>query len=76
MGSPHKDESTEAEHRGGATRIRVEGSVMAVSYTHLDVYKRQFLTGSAMTKGAASAGAPEWARVIRSVASRRSHTER
>jgi len=28
MGGPHKDESTETEHRGGATRIRVEGSVM------------------------------------------------
>lgn len=28
MGGPHKDESTEAEHRDGATRIRVEGSVM------------------------------------------------
>ena len=26
MGGPHKDESTEAEHRDGATRIRVEGS--------------------------------------------------
>ena len=28
MGGPHKDESTEAERRGGATRIRTEGSVM------------------------------------------------
>jgi hypothetical protein len=28
MGGPHKDESTEAERRGGATRIRAEGSVM------------------------------------------------
>jgi hypothetical protein len=28
MGSPHEDESTEARHRGGATRIRGEGSVM------------------------------------------------
>jgi hypothetical protein len=28
MGGPHKDESTEAEHRGGATRSRAEGSVM------------------------------------------------
>lgn len=28
MGGPHKDESTEAEHRDGATRTRVEGSVM------------------------------------------------
>src|SRR5438309_1085975 len=28
MGASHKDESTEAEHRDGATRIRIEGSVM------------------------------------------------
>jgi hypothetical protein len=28
MGGPHEDESTEAERRGGATRIRGEGSVM------------------------------------------------
>jgi hypothetical protein len=28
MGGPHKDESTEAEHRDGATRIRIEGSIM------------------------------------------------
>ena len=26
----HKDESTDAEHRGGAARIRDEGSVMEV----------------------------------------------
>jgi hypothetical protein len=26
--APIRDESTETEHRGGATRIRVEGSVM------------------------------------------------
>ena len=25
---PHKDQSTDAEHRGGATRSSVEGSVM------------------------------------------------
>ena len=28
VGGPHKDESTEAGHRGGAARIRDEGSVM------------------------------------------------
>jgi len=28
MGGPHKDESTEAGRRGGATRSRDEGSVM------------------------------------------------
>jgi hypothetical protein len=28
VGGPHKDESTEAGHRGGATRSRVESSVM------------------------------------------------
>ena len=28
MGGPHEDKSTEAGHRGGATRSRVEGSVM------------------------------------------------
>ena len=28
MGGPHENESTEAGHRGGATRIRIEGSVM------------------------------------------------
>ena len=28
MGGPHKEESTEAGHRGGAARIRVEGFVM------------------------------------------------
>ena len=28
MGGPHEDQSTEAGHRGGATRSRVEGSVM------------------------------------------------
>jgi hypothetical protein len=28
VGGPHEDESTEAGHRDGATRIRVEGSVM------------------------------------------------
>ena len=28
MGSPHEDKSTEAGHRGGATRSRVESSVM------------------------------------------------
>ena len=27
MGSPHEDKSTEARHRGGATRSRAEGSV-------------------------------------------------
>jgi hypothetical protein len=27
MGGPHEDKSTEARHRGGATRSRVEGSV-------------------------------------------------
>jgi len=27
MGGPHEDKSTEAGHRGGATRSRVEGSV-------------------------------------------------
>ena len=27
---PHKDQSTEAEHRGGATRSSVEASVMEV----------------------------------------------
>jgi hypothetical protein len=26
----HKDESTDAEHRGGAARIREEGSVMGL----------------------------------------------
>ena len=30
MGSPHEDKSTEARHRGGATRIRAEGSVMGL----------------------------------------------
>ena len=30
MGSPHQDKSTEAKHRGGAARIRVEGSVMGL----------------------------------------------
>ena len=30
VGSPHKDESTDAGHRGGATRSSVEGAVMAV----------------------------------------------
>jgi hypothetical protein len=28
VGGPHKDESTEAGHRGGATRSRAEGSVI------------------------------------------------
>jgi hypothetical protein len=28
VGSPHEDERTEAEHRGGATRSREEGPVM------------------------------------------------
>ena len=28
MGGPHEDKSTEAGHRDGATRSRVEGSVM------------------------------------------------
>jgi len=28
VGGPHEDESTEAGHRGGATRNRAEGSVM------------------------------------------------
>jgi len=28
MGGPHEDASTKAGHRGGATRSRVEGSVM------------------------------------------------
>ena len=30
VGSPHKDESTDAGHRGGAARSSVEGAVMAV----------------------------------------------
>ena len=30
VGSPHESESTEAEHRGGAARIRDEGSVMGL----------------------------------------------
>jgi len=30
VGSPHKGESTEAEHRGGAVRSRGEGSVMGL----------------------------------------------
>lgn len=30
MGRPHKAESTDAKHRGGATRSRDEGAVMAV----------------------------------------------
>ena len=30
MGGPHEDKSTEAGHRGGATRSRVEGSVMGL----------------------------------------------
>jgi hypothetical protein len=28
VGSPHEDESTDAGHRGGATRSRAEGSVI------------------------------------------------
>jgi len=27
---PHKDESTDARHRGGCSRISVEGTVMVV----------------------------------------------
>ena len=30
MGSPHKDQSTDAQHRGGAVRSRVESAVMAL----------------------------------------------
>ena len=30
MGSPRQEKSTEARHRGGAARIRVEGSVMGL----------------------------------------------
>ncbi len=30
VGSPHKGESTEAEHRGGAARSRGEGAVMGL----------------------------------------------
>ena len=30
VGSPHEWESTEAEHRGGVVRSRVEGAVMAL----------------------------------------------
>ena len=30
MGGPHEDKSTEAGHRDGATRSRVEGSVMGL----------------------------------------------
>jgi hypothetical protein len=30
MGSPREDQSTEARHRDGATRSRVEGSVMGL----------------------------------------------
>ena len=30
VGGPHEDESTDAGHRGGAARIRDEGSVMGL----------------------------------------------
>ena len=33
MGGPHEDKSTEAGHRGGAARSRVEGSVMGPDRT-------------------------------------------
>jgi len=50
---PHKDQSTDAEHRGGATRSSIEGSVMGLERRGCVV---QLLTKEQPEKGKDSVG--------------------